>query len=503
MAVSFISKIVHGSFWSLLGRLLTQSLGIVSTLILARILTPYDFGIVAFAAIVTGFFELFARVGTDQYLIHKKDLSDSDIDTAWTIRLLIKIGIAFLLFLSGFFVGKFWDTDNIGLVIQVLAIVPLLAGAENIGKVLLIKKMLFKQVTLLNTVAKFISFVATVTIAYIYESYWAFIVGFIVSQLVLTIGSYIISKYRPKYCLEKISNQWSFSQWTLLKGIVNYAGSRADQILISSQIGIRELGNFEMAQKIRLIPSELLLSPITDVLFPALAETKGNMDDFREKTQKMMFMLILVSVPMACGLIFVSDPLITLALGSGDKWVLVKSLLVLLAPMIIWSSLTGNLFGVITTLGKTKLLFKFELVTTVISLPLLYVAIKHHGLEQLLLVRNALSAAFCFALIILVAKLIGLSLVRFIVNTVIAVFCNMLVFVVSFKGLELLSIETNPFAQLLISGSLFVIVFIVITLLLFTALKNKNSDIEFAYNLIVIRICSFIKARFSKSSSSG
>ena len=122
MSDSFFSQVLKGTFWVTFFRWVSVGLGTLSTVILARLLLPDDFGLVATAAIVTGFFEVFSRLGTEQYLIHKQKLTDEEINTAWTIQLISKLIISILIFLSSYYVPVIFNEPRLGDIIKVLAI---------------------------------------------------------------------------------------------------------------------------------------------------------------------------------------------------------------------------------------------------------------------------------------------------------------------------------------------------------------------------------------------
>ncbi len=493
MNSGFISKLLHGSFWSVIAKWTINLLGIISTIVLARILTPFDFGLVATAALVTSFFDLFSRIGTEQYLIHKETLTQEDINTAWTIQVLIKIAIATLLFIASFFVSDFFQTQGLEDAVRALALVPVLIAGENIGQVLLKKEMKFKKIMLLQSIAKLISFIFTIIIALIYQNYWAFIIGTLINHVVITLGSYYISTYRPTYCLNQIKQQWSFSQWTLLKGFVNYTNGKIDQLLITSSIGVKELGQYNMAQRIKNLPLDIVVSPITDAIFPALAQEKSTEESFREKTQKSLFLILFLTTPICVCVAVLSNPLVELFLGGGEKWQFVQTILPLLSPLIIFGTFIGNIFGIFTILGKTKFLFFFEAISATLSTFLLYMALSQFDIETLVLTKSAISLISCIILVTILANSIKLSLKRLLTSFIITAIFNLITYGFISQIIHYIGKFDYAISNLTVYGTALLMVYIFTTTSCIVMCKSINEDFAFLHGALIQSKKQFIR----------
>jgi O-antigen/teichoic acid export membrane protein len=405
MASSFIHNLLLNTFWAGLAKWISSLLGVFSTLILARLLLPEDFGLVATAAIITGFFEILSRLGTEQYIIKKQTLSSVDINTAWTIQLLAKLIIALLIAASSFFVPGFIGDPRLENILLVLTIVPIIIGLTNIELVLLKKELNFKQLTKIVTSSRVVSFVLTISIAYYYESYWAFIIGTLFYHFTTLFLSYYRCRSLPVFTLENVNQQFSFSKWTFLKGVVNYFGGKADSFIIAKFLGVTQLGAMNITGKINSLPSGLFVEPLTTVLFPAMSKSIGNKAEFSKRTQVMFFTLFAITCPLAVFIAINADLIATVALGDTNKWQLVPMLMFLLSPLVITGTLMGKLFDTLTLLGHVKLLFKFEIFTSVAAISI-FSLLAYIGADIALFcyTKVAMSSLYCCILFVIAFK---------------------------------------------------------------------------------------------------
>ncbi|WP_165312833.1 oligosaccharide flippase family protein [Vibrio ziniensis] len=424
--MSFVSKVLSATLWITIVKWVTSVMGVVSTLILARILTPSDFGLVATATLVTAFFEILSRLGTEEYIIKSTSLTNEDIDTSWTLQLIVKLAISLLILSFSHYASVFFNEPRLTQVLMLLATVPVLVGLNNIGVILAKKEMKFKKIMKLELISKVCSFSLTITLAILIRNYWAFIFGTIFHYFIYTSLTYLFYQYRPKFCLRSFYKQIAFSQWTLLKGMVNYTSGKIDQILITKLLGVIELGAYTISQRIISIPSSLLLSPITDAVFPGLGQLLSDDKDFREKIQKTLFISVLVTTPIATIFFLLSTSIVELFLGDSDKWKIVVNILPLIAIQLINSNLCGIMFGVITLLGRVKFLFKFELVSSILFGVIYYLSLKERGLEAVIISKMVLGFLSSLFLLFILMKHVGISISRFFISVIPIVSCNLL-----------------------------------------------------------------------------
>lgn len=366
--MNLIHKLFDGVFWSTLGKWTVTIFSTVLTFILARLLTPEDFGIVAIAALVVALFDIISKMGTTQYIIKETNPSVQTINTAWTIQLISKFIVSFLVLLSAFFIDHFVNDIRIKYVLLTLAIVPIFDGLSNIGIVLLTKELKIRSLTIMQIIVKLIYCSLTLLLAFKLQNYWAFIIGSVAESLFRLIGSYLVSSYRPKFDLSQLKRQFSFSKWTFLKAIVNYTSAKSAEIVVAKGYSASMLGEYSLAQRILFLPSELFLSPFTDMAFPALSMSLDNKAKFKMHTEYLLCVIVAITMPMTMLLFLEADEIVYLALGDLKKWSNVSEIISIMAITLVFASLNANMFGIQTLLNNMRLLFIFELVMAISKL---------------------------------------------------------------------------------------------------------------------------------------
>lgn len=474
--MSFVSKVLNATIWITIVKWVTSVMGVVSTLVLARILTPSDFGLVAMATLVTAFFEILSRLGTEEYIIKSTSLTEDDINTSWTLQLIVKLTISLLILSFSHYASVFFNEPKLTKVLMMLSIVPVLVGFNNIGVVLAKKDMKFKEIMKLELISKVFSVILTITLAFSLRNYWAFIFGTVSYYLIYTLLTYFYYQYRPKLSLRHFKKQASFSQWTLLKGMVNYTSGKIDQILITKLLSAIELGAYTISQRIISIPSSLLLSPITDAVFPGLGQILGDNKDFREKIQKTIFISVFFTTPIATMFFLFSTYVVELFLGDASKWSIVEVILPMMSVQLINANLCGIIFGVLTLLGEVRFLFKFELASSVIFGSIYYISLVELGLEAVIISKAVLGFLSSIFLIFVLKSYVSISINRFILSVIPIFSCNLLSFfcvnyintTYHFSSLEIVN--------LILMSLLFFIILGISLYIAVSLLKNRSSN---------------------------
>lgn len=460
-------------FWSAVGIWSIRLLTFISTIFLARLLTPKDFGLIATCYIAINFFESISRLGTEHFILHKSNISSDCLDTAWTLQLIVKTFISFLIFLSSSFSNVFSNQPEIANALKVMSILPLLDGLSSLGRVILTKEMNFKNNSLLETNAKVVSLIFTILAAYWLKNYWAFIIGSFINQLMITFGSYFIHPWRPKIKLSHVKEQWEFTKWIWMRGVLNFLRWKLDQLLISKYLDVGLFGQFVTSQRIRELPAEFFLNPLTNVLLPLVANTSNNNKKVDRKIYFSICFISLVSMPLAILLAFNANYVSEIILGDPVKWKYVSTMLEIMAPLIFLGPLNAFINSILTVLGYTKKLFLIELYMSIITIILLFYTISKADI------------------ILMIFAVITLHILSIYIQLVTLKKYNYIKVLDVIKTISICSIPT--FVS--------VVLYYLITLLFNYANYHANGLILITLNTFIIIICNtmFLKFMFKRS----
>ena len=348
-------RVVHGSMWVTSSRVLQRCLTVVRTIVIARLLSPDDFGLFGIAMLALAALERFSVTGFDQALIQKKEHIEPYLDPAWTIQVIRGFVLGLLLFCAAPLIAKFFGEPQIILLLKVLGVSIFIGSFRNIGIVFFQKNIEFNKIFAYELSGTIADFVVALTAAFILRNAWALIFGFVARNVIQTIVSYIIHPYRPRFLVdkEKTKSLLNFGQWVWVSSILIFLVTQGDDILVGKLLGVAALGFYQLAYKISNMPTTEITHVISQVTFPAYSKIQDNVSKLRDAYLKVLQLTVFLSFPVA-GLIFVLAPDFTM-IFLGEKWMpMVPSLQVLVFAGLIRSiaATQGNIFYAV---GKPKI----------------------------------------------------------------------------------------------------------------------------------------------------
>ena len=279
------------------------------------LLTPADFGIIAMVAVTLHFFDLLSDVGNQQYLVQKDKVTVDDFNTAWSIEIIMKVLLAAVLFIVAPWIADFFSEPRLILAIQVITVVLPIKALKNPALTQLARDLDYKKLVYLQVLQKLLSFVAVIIVVFINTSYWALIVGDVTAAIVFTGGSYYIVRYRPKWSLMHIKEQWQFSQWLLFRSILGYFRAQLDIGFVSKFFGSTLVGGYNMTRELALMPASNLLIPALEPLLAAIAKSKHDAQIIAYRVRFSLFFLLIIIVPLSVFIWFFSYEIVNVILG--------------------------------------------------------------------------------------------------------------------------------------------------------------------------------------------
>lgn len=371
-------KILHGAFWTLLARIVDRGLGLVSTLILVRLLTPDDFGVVALAVGVTSFLKLMSDFGFSTVLIHKQSMQKYHYDTVWTIRLIILTTVGLIGFFTADNVALFFEDSRISAVIKCLSALILLKSIQNIGIVDFTKQLRFQMLFWAGFGKKLITFLITISMAYYMRSYWALVMGMIAGAIVSNVFSHFAHPYRPAFSLKAIHEMAAMSGWLFFNNILKYLSNNAPKLMAGKLLGVSSAGFLNVADEVVNVPTTELISAINKSTLPGYALKQADRDDLRATYLKVVSFIALTAFPACLGIWVVAEPLVYVALG--EAWVQTIPVIQWLALSYLLLSLISNMGSLNMAIGQPKLSVWINLVRLIVLIPAIYFLHLQNGL---------------------------------------------------------------------------------------------------------------------------
>lgn len=312
------NSILKGTAFTVSIRWIDRLVGLLSIFILARILTPEDFGIVAIATLTVGLTNVFFNLGVQVPLIQIQDVTQAHYDTAWTVKVLQGLLVSVILFVGAPFVAQYFDASRSLDPLHALAFMPLLTGLQNIGLVDFHKSMRFDSEFRYLVTKRVVGFLVTVILAWALRSHWALVFGSLATAFIGTVLSYMVHPMRPSFSLTEWKAIFSVSQWMLLKNIGVYLQNNLQNFFVGRWFPSSVLGSYTLAANISVMPSAELLAPFNRVLFPALSKHQDNWVELKRLFLLAQGLQTLIAIPASAGLALVAQEAVPLLLGN--KW---------------------------------------------------------------------------------------------------------------------------------------------------------------------------------------
>lgn len=344
------TTIFKGALLSVAMRWTDRLIGLISTLILARLLAPEDFGIIAMASLVIGLLGVLLDLGVNVALIQNPQATQAHYDTAWTLRL-IQSGItSALIFLGAPLAGDYFGDARVVPVMQALSASIVIAGLENIGTIQFQKHMQFGLDFRFMFYKRITGFVATMIAAYLMQTYWALVVGTLAGRLIGTLISYRMHSMRPHLSFVKFHEIFAISQWMLVSSSGQYLDGSLHKILVGRRADSAVLGGYTLASEISAMPSTELLAPINRALYPAFVAARENLSELKRLFMLTQGIQTLIGIPAGVGLAMVAEEAVAVLLGT--KWLPAVPFVQALALVGALSAISTSGGYVLLTLGR-------------------------------------------------------------------------------------------------------------------------------------------------------
>ena len=351
--VSLGRRIAQGALWMVGLRLALRGLGLISTLILARLLVPEDFGLVALASTAAAFIEAASDFSFDLAIIRQQDTTKDDYDTAWTLNLFKALFIALAIYSGSTWLADFFGDPRLDPLFQLMALAALIQGFWSVRTVDFRKNLELGLEFKYRVWAKVASFIVVLTLAFYWRSYWALIASIVIGRFVLLILSYWLAPYRPCFSLKAWKRLIHFSKWLAVNNLLSFARDRMDTVVIGKLAGAGPLGLYSIAHEIADLPTSELATPINRAVYPGFARMIDDPEQLRSSYVGSLALLLLLTVPIGLGIGLISEPLVLVFLGPN--WLATAPLIQALVIFGLLRTSTANANAVYLALGRVRI----------------------------------------------------------------------------------------------------------------------------------------------------
>lgn len=366
-----------GAAWMVAFKFAQRGLGLLSTIILARLLLPDDFGVIAMALTIFALLQLLSAFGFDMAIIQRAEVTRAHLDTAWTFTFALGCVTALLLLALARPTADFYGDPRLEGVIYLLALGAVFEGCQNIGIVAFRKDLEFHKEFWFLTGKKAASFLVAIPLAIWLRNYWALVIGMVSGQLLMTLVSYYVHPYRPRLALSAARDLLAFSSWLLVNNFCHFLTERLSHFIIGKVSGSSALGLYSMSFDLSTAPTAELMAPINRAVFPGYAKLAVDKEALKRAYLDVISPITLFAFPAGVGIAAIADPLVRVVLGPN--WLETIPMIELFGLFGALAALTSNLSSVYLALGRPAILTSLMVLRLAFLIPALFILTQAHG----------------------------------------------------------------------------------------------------------------------------
>jgi len=404
------AKLAKGAIWIASARALSNLISLATTVALARVLAPSDFGLVAIATSVMIVLNAVTELSLAASLVQHRSPTAEHYHTAWTLGLIRSALVAAVGCALAWPMATLYREPRLTGVMLALGLGALLSGLANPRAQMLTKDLIFWQQFMLQVSQKVVSLGIAVSIGVLFHSYWALIWGTLAGQLAGAAISFAVLPYWPRFSLRQHRDILKFSIWMSLYQVANTVNWRFDQLLMGGMVGRSALGYFGVAETLAVIPTREATAPITTILFPGFSRLAGEPQRLAGAYQSAQALVTAIALPAGIGMALIANPLIRLTLGP--KWLPSVFPVQVLASVFALQTLGTLSQPLAMAAGETKLIFYRSIQTLVVRIPLILAGALLGGVSGIIWARAAAGSIEILFHLLVVRRVAGLSMTR-------------------------------------------------------------------------------------------
>lgn len=352
---------------------------IIRLLVLAILLTPADFGLVAMATVATGFLLSLTNFGLLPAVVQAESMDETKYDAAWTFDMTRSLMVAALTIACAPFIANIFAEPLAVPIIQALALRPLIESMTSIRVAALNRNLTFRPLAYLKIVEAIFSAIISISLAR-FIGVWALVFGSLGGTTSMVVASYMLAPYRPqiRFNWRAVRPLLNFGGWVFLTSLIAMAGSYALRIVISRQLGTEALGLYFIAVQLAYLPNEVANEAVGAVAFPLFSRLQTNVSQATRAFRALFSGLAAVLYPI-CALLIVLAPTLIHDL-LGPDWAGTEDVIRVLALVVMIGILGDVAVSVFKGFGQPYRITLLEVIQSSITIALVWLLTRRFGL---------------------------------------------------------------------------------------------------------------------------
>lgn len=370
-------EVISSLWWKMLERFLSQGMGLLVQIILARLLMPSDFGCMAIMVAIINYLGVFVQSGLSTTIIQRKNLDDEDVSSLLSVSLCLALILYILLFFLAPMIGAYYNMNEIIWPIRILSLNLFLAALSSIQIGILSRHMKFRVIFLRNILAIFLSGVISIIMALNGFGIWALVVY---SLLNITIGVVVMAltpEVRMRFGIRwnKVKELYSFSIKIIITNLISGGGDTFRTMLIGKKFTASQLAYYDKAYSYSNTAIQILISSISGVMLPVFSRQQDDETRLKYTVRRSMQLTAFITFPSLLLMLVVSKPLVILLLT--EKWAPCIPFLMIFCILRMCGPITTIDKQVYYSLGRSDIGLYYEIGVLVVNIIMLICLMKY------------------------------------------------------------------------------------------------------------------------------
>jgi len=370
--------VITGASFMVLLRLSFRLVGIVSTLILVRLLSPSDFGLFGLVVGASGMLDTLSQLSLELALLRMPRPTKAHYDTAWTLGLVRAFLFGLMLAACASLLADFVHDTRLQAICYALSLIIFLQGFENIDLVEYQREFRYNKVFIYQFAGKLAGFFACMAAAFLLRNYWALVIGTAAQRLLVIPLGYMMRPYRPRFDLSEWRMFFHFSKWLMVTNTLWVVDSSLIMFVLGRIVGASGIGLYQIANQIGSLPASEIAAPIRDPAAAGYARASGSPDLMRQSFLENLGLLVAVVMPLSFGIAVMADPVTHIFLG--EKWLAATPLVAYCALFALFDTIAHFPGALYIVIDRQKALIGVLAITLIIRVPAVIVAASLYGM---------------------------------------------------------------------------------------------------------------------------
>ncbi|WP_162003266.1 lipopolysaccharide biosynthesis protein [Microvirga tunisiensis] len=400
-------KTLQGAAWLVSARMVGRVIDFMTLLVLARALSPADFGLVAVAMTLIFVVEVVSELPLTQVLVRLDNIRKSHLDTAFTLAVLRILLFAFIIGSAAWPFAAVYDDDRLMPLLVALAVGPISRGLYSPGMVKFFRDINFWRGFVTEMSGKICGTALAILFVYLGAGYWAIAINGIASATLATAASYVLAPYRPAFSLKEWPEFANFISWFTVAQFVGALNWQFDRMLMGRFVSRTSLGQYTMANDLAVLPTQTFVAPAMTSVYAALSSVNSDRERLRNAYLKASRFTMMLAAPLCLGISLTSDLIINSLLDT--KWVESAAYLEWLALTIVLVPYTQPLQSLVLAVSRADIIFWMNFINLCFNVTLISLGLYFGSIFGVIAARGAMSLIMFAASVAVARSLAGIS----------------------------------------------------------------------------------------------